>query len=359
MIFLSLRLKKTNNIFSLICLLRFDTMKISASIYSDKKRPLKEVIEDLVQHQVELLHVDCNDDLAVFEDIQQIRQWCDLPIDLHIITKEPEKYFELLRANPVEYITFQFEQLSTKLEIPEDISGKKGLAVITPTSINVFDAYTDFDFILIMATIPGQSGGVFDAINFSKIRQFRKKYPNKSIHVDGGVNGEVSFILRNMGVSSSVSGSYLFNAPSIGHALMNLTKREIESQYQVADFMMPLEECPVVQTENFSLQLILETIEKGNLGFCLITNQSGDLKGIVSSADIRKAMLRHLSDLTKIEAIDLLNEQPIAIQETATVVELLQKIKKCMFPIMYLPVLKNNGKAAGIVNFAYLIKGEL
>ena len=359
MIFLSLRLKKTNNIFSLICLLRFDTMKISASIYSDKKRPLKEVIEDLVQHQVELLHVDCNDDLAVFEDIQQIRQWCDLPIDLHIITEEPEKYFDLLRSNPVEYITFQFEQLSTKLEIPEDISGKKGLAVITPTSINVFDAYTDFDFILIMATIPGQSGGVFDAINFSKIRQFRKKYPNKSIHVDGGVNGEVSFILRNMGVSSSVSGSYLFNAPSIGHALMNLTKREIESQYQVADFMMPLEECPVVQKENISLQLILETIEKGNLGFCLITNQSGDLKGIVSSADIRKAMLRHLSDLTKIEAIDLLNEQPIAIQETATVVELLQKIKKCMFPIMYLPVLKNNGKAAGIVNFAYLIKGEL
>lgn len=359
MIFLSLRLKKTNNIFSLFCLLRFDTMKISASIYSDKKRPLKEVIEDLVQHQVELLHVDCNDEVAVFEDIQQIRQWCDLPIDLHIITEEPEKYFELLRANPVEYITFQFEQLSTKLEIPKDISGKKGLAVITPTSINVFDAYADFDFILIMATIPGQSGGVFDAINFSKIRQFRKKYPNKSIHVDGGVNGEVSFILRNMGVSSSVSGSYLFNAPSIGHALMNLTKREIESQYQVADFMMPLEECPVVQAENISLQLILETIEKGNLGFCLITNQSGDLKGIVSSADIRKAMLRHLSDLTKIEATDLMNEQPIAIQETATVVELLQKIKKCMFPIMYLPVLKNNGKAAGIVNFAYLIKGEL
>ncbi len=343
----------------MFCLLRIDIMKISASIYSDKKRPLKEVIEDLVQHQVDLLHVDCNDDLTVFDDIQQIRKWCDLPIDLHIITEDPEKYFDLLKSNPVEYITFQFEQLSKKLEIPSDISGKKGLAVITPTSVDVFDAYADFDFILIMATIPGQSGGVFDAINFSKIRQFRKKYPNKSIHVDGGVNGEVSFILRNMGVSSSVSGSYLFNAPSIGHALMNLTKREIESQFKVADFMMPLDECPVVQVENISLQLILETIEKGNLGFCLITNQSDDLKGIVSSADIRKAMLRNLSDLTKIEAIDLMNEQPIAIQETATVVELLQKIKKCMFPIMYLPVLKNNGKAAGIVNFAYLIKGEL
>lgn len=69
-------------------------MKISASIYSDKKRPLKEVIEDLVAHNVNLLHVDCNDDLAVFEDIKAIREWCDLPIDLHIITEKPEQYFQ-------------------------------------------------------------------------------------------------------------------------------------------------------------------------------------------------------------------------------------------------------------------------
>ena len=114
-------------------------MKISASIYSDKNRPLQEVIEDLVQHQVDLLHVDCNDDFSVFEDIKQIRQWCDLPIDLHIITGEPEKFYQYLRETPVEYVTFQFENLTEELDIPEDISGKKGLAIITPTSIDAFD----------------------------------------------------------------------------------------------------------------------------------------------------------------------------------------------------------------------------
>jgi len=301
-------------------------MKISASIYSDKKRPLKEVIEDLVNHQVDLLHIDCNDDLAVFGDIAQIRQWCDLPLDLHIITEHPEKYFDLLRANPVEYLTFQYEQLTEPLQIPSDISGKKGLAVITPTSVDVFDHYADFDFILIMATIPGQSGGVFDKINFSKIRQFRKKYPSKSIHVDGGVNGEVSFILRNMGVSSSVSGSYLFNAPSIGHALMNLTTREIESHYSVEDFMIPLDECPLVYTEEMSLKSILETIEKGNLGFCLVLDQHKNLKGICSSADIRKAMLRHLANLNVIGGFDIINQSPLSISNTTTVVELLKTI---------------------------------
>lgn len=334
-------------------------MKISASIYSDKKRPLTEVINDLVEHQVDLLHVDCNDDLSVFNDIQLIRSLCKLPIDLHIITNDPDKYFELLRENPVEYVTFQYEDLTKKLEIPSNITGKKGLAIITPTSITAFDEYASFDFILIMATIPGQSGGVFDKINFSKIRQFRKKYPAKSIHVDGGVNGEVSFILRNMGVSSSVSGSYLFNAPSIGHALMNLTKREIESQFHVGDFMVPLEECPVVHEATMDLRNTLQTIEDGNLGFCLVVNESGDLTGIISSADIRKGMLRNLDNLNGIAPKNLMNSNPVVVYEDSTVVELLQTIKKCPFPVMYLPVLKKERKAIGIVNFVHLIKGEL
>lgn len=334
-------------------------MKISASIYSDKNRPLKDVIDDLVQHQVDLLHVDCNDEFSVFDDIKQIRQWCDLPIDLHIITNEPEKFYDHLRRNPVEYVTFQFENLTQNLDIPEDIAGKKGLAIITPTSINVFDHYSNFDFILIMATIPGQSGGVFDKVNFSKIRQFRTKYPNKSIHVDGGVNGEVSFILRNMGVSSAVSGSYLFNAPSIGHALMNLTKREIESHFHVGDFMIPLSECPTVLWEDLELRSILETIEKGNLGFCLVIDAKGKLKGIISSADIRKAMLKKLNDLNSITSEDLINPNPLSIYEESTVVDLLKTIKKCSFPVMYLPVLKKDGSASGIVNFVHLIKGEL
>ena len=334
-------------------------MKISASIYSDKLRSLKEVIEDLVQHQVELLHVDCNDDMSVFEDIKQIRQWCDLPIDLHIITPDPNKYFDLLRENPVEYITFQFEDLQVPLKIPSDVKGKKGLAVITPTPVSVFESFNNFDFILIMATIPGQSGGKFDAINFTKIRQFRKQFPEKSIHVDGGVNGEVSFILRNMGVSSSVSGSYLFNAPSIGHALMNLTKREVESEYKLKDFMIPLEECPIVFENDLSIQSILKAIENGNMGFCLVLGSDNQFKGLISNADVRKGMLKNLSDLNKIKGEDLINRTPKTINDEDTVYSMLQLIKSCPFPIMYLPVLKNNEKSAGIVNFVNLIKAEL
>ncbi|MFN5416318.1 MAG: CBS domain-containing protein, partial [Flavobacteriia bacterium] len=285
--------------------------------------------------------------------------WTKIPIDLHIITDTPEKYFPYLIETPVEFVTFQFENITQKLEIPAEITGKKGLAIITPTSIEAFDSYSNFDFILIMATIPGQSGGVFDAVNFTKIRSFKQKYPAKAIHVDGGVNAEVSFILRNMGVDSSVSGSYLFNEPSIGQALMNLTKREVDSHFQIKDFMIPLEESPVVDEENISFEKILKAIDEGKQAFTLVVDSNKNFKGIVSNADVRKSLLRNISNLANIDVLEMINRKALTINENATVNEMLQLIKKSSFPIMYLPVVNKAEKAVGIVTFVNLIKGEL
>ena len=334
-------------------------MKISASIYSDKKRNLEEVVLDLVAHEVDLLHVDCNDDLSVFDDIKKIRTLCDTPIDLHIITESPEKYYNLLIENPVEYVTFQYENLKAPLTIPAEVSGKKGLAIITPTDHTVFEAYVDFDFILFMATIPGQSGGAFATENFKKIRSFRKKYPGKSIHVDGGVNPEVSFVLRNMGVTSSVSGSYLFKSESVGNALMNLTKREIESNFSVADFMIPISEGPTVQENQISLGSVLKSIDQGKLGFTIITGEDNRFKGLISNADIRKGLLQSLDNLDAMDLNAVINREPVSVDQTATVFEMLQTIKQSRFPILYLPVLNKSGFAVGIVTFVNLIKGEL
>jgi ribulose-phosphate 3-epimerase len=334
-------------------------MKISASIYSDKKRSLEAIVEDLTKHRVDLIHVDCNDDLSVFEDIKQIRQLSDIPIDLHIITETPENYFDALRQTPVEFITFQFEQLSSKLEIPSDIKGYKGIAVVTPTPISVFEAYTDFDFILIMATVPGQSGGQFDAVNFRKIRDFQRLYPTKRIHVDGGVNAEVSFILRNLGVYSSVSGSYLFNATSIGDALMNLTQRDVNSLFKVSDFMRTREESPIVKIEKLTMEEVLNTIEQGGLGFCIVEDKNEQLKGLISNADIRKGLLKHLKDFNKLSANEIINTTPVTINENTTVQNMLSFVRRQSFPISYLPVITDDKKASGIVTFVNLIKGEL
>lgn len=332
-------------------------MKISASIYSDKQRGLKDTIDDLVAHQVDMLHVDCNDDPSVFDDIREIRSWCDLPIDLHIISSDPTRYFDRLYDTPVEYVTFQYEDLPQAFDLPEDLPGLKGLAITTPTAVDVFDRYRDFDFILMMATVPGQSGGVFDASNFTKIRAFKRRYPGKNVHVDGGVNGEVSFILRSMGVRASVSGSFLFKATSVGQALMDLTKREIESTFQIRDFMITREECPIVEKQDLSLFKALRLIEDGALGLCIVED-NGVFEGIITNADVRRGLLRQFDDIYNIEVADILNTNPVVISDTATVNDMLRLVRSKPFPISYMPVINDDKQAVGVVTFFNLIKGE-
>ncbi len=333
-------------------------MKISASIYSTS-RPLEEVVRELDAHRIDLFHVDCNDDPKVFDDIAKIRTLSKTPVDLHIISKTPEKYFPLLEKTPCDYVTFQYEDLPGKLEIPSTIKGKIGLAITAVSDIDVFDQYASrFDFMLMMATIPGKSGGEFNKDIFRKIRAFRKKYPEKRVHVDGGVNGEVSFILRNMGVYASVSGSYLFKADTLGLALLNLKTHENESHFLVKDFMLANGEIPVLKPGERSFENVLRNIEDFAMGFTILADNNGTLEGIISNADVRKGLLKKINSLSSISEQDITNKTPVTVNENATVVELIRLIKSKKFPITYLPVVTNENKVAGALTFFNLVKGE-
>ena len=335
-------------------------MKISASVYSSKNRSLPEVISDLDIHGADLFHIDCNDDLSVFEDIAEIKQLSKTPIDLHIISSEPEKFFAQIEKNKVDYVTFQYENLKETLTIPQNISSKLGLAITTNTDISAFEEYAEkFDFVLFMTTTPGQSGGVFDKANFKKIREFRQRFPTKNIHVDGGVNGEVSFILRNMGVYSSVSGSYLMNSESMGAAMLNLKTHEVDSHFQVKDFMRTVDELPLLKLKDRSVTDILQSIEDYDVGFTILIDDDGKLDGIVTNADVRKGLLKHTDNLNDVSVADITNTNPVKANENFSVMELLKFIKQQRFAISYLPVVDDTNKVTGAVTFFNLIKGEL
>ncbi|WP_070137236.1 CBS domain-containing protein [Crocinitomix algicola] len=336
-------------------------MKISASIYSDKNNNIEETIQALNDSHVDMIHVDCNDDLNVFKDIQTIQNHSNIPIDLHIITPKIERFYPALTEFDIEFVTIQYEDLLDKtLKIPKEFCGQLGLSITSNTPIDVFDQYADeFDFILFMATTPGQSGGKFDSINFRRIRNFQKKYPNKRVHVDGGVNGEVSFVLRNMGVYASVSGSYLFNSSTINTALLNLKLNEIESGFLVKDFMRDLSESPTVNFESLELANILDAIDNGQMGFTLVLAEDNKLEGIIGNGDLRRGLKENLPNLSDINVQRLVNKNPITVPEHYTVYQLLRFIKKESRPILYLPVVDKENRAVGTVNFMNLIKGEL
>ncbi|MFK8037862.1 MAG: CBS domain-containing protein [Crocinitomicaceae bacterium] len=336
-------------------------MKISASIYSDKINTLATTIQNLNDNYVDMIHVDCKDNLAVFDDVATMKSNSKIPIDLHIITGNPEAYFDGIKKHQIDFVTFQYEDLTDKtLNIPNDFKGQLGLSITSNTPIEVFEQYKDrFDFILFMATIPGESGGSFDSRNFRRIRDFKKQFPNKRIHVDGGVNGEVSFILRNMGVYASVSGSYLFNSSTIGSALLNLKLNEIESHFLVKDFMLDLDESPYLFRDQLNLKNVINTMNQGKLGFTAVLEADNILNGIIGNADLRSGLLQHIEQLNGIEMNQIINSSPLVINENASVLDMIRFVKNSNKTILYLPVVNDNNELVGTLNFMNLIKGEI
>lgn len=334
-------------------------MKISASIYSGKDKELSDLVRELDAYRINYFHVDCNDNPDVFEDIRLIRSLSRTPVDMHLISPVPGNYWEHIRDAGVELLTLQYENLQAKPMIPAWLNLQKGLSLTSSTPVEVFDEYRDsFDFVLFMTTTPGQSGGSFNSETFRRIRKFRSRYPEKKIHVDGGINAEVSFILRNMGVETAVIGSYLFKGEFIGSAVLRLRSDDIESRYCVRDFMLQADEVPVIREDEMDFRRVLESIDHYRMGFTMVAGADGKLTGIISNADLRKALLRRIDDLNRIDVEAMINRQPAFAYEDMNVSEMLNYIKSLPFPVLFLPVVNHSGKITGTIKFNNLIKGE-
>lgn len=333
-------------------------MKISASLYSNKDKPRSKLVAELDKCHIDYFHIDCNDNPSVFDDIREIRKISKTPIDLHIITDNPSQYLELLKEEKIERVCFQYENLPDKLEIPSIEGTSFGLALVSDTDVEVFEDYKEeCDFVLIMTTTPGQSGGKFRPDNFQKIRKFRNTFPGKEIEVDGGVNDEIGFILRMLGVQSVVSGSYLVNHESIPEALLHLRSSVVHSEFTVKDFMIIKQNAPIVSFDS-SVQRIIQTIDNYKMGFAIVEDDEGKLVGISSNADVRKGLLRKFEDLNDLETEDIVNHSPAKISEDATISEMLDFIHTKKFLISYLPVVDNQDQLSGAVSFINLIRSE-
>ncbi|MFC2123250.1 CBS domain-containing protein [Bacteroidota bacterium] len=335
-------------------------MKISASLYSSKEKNLEDLVRDLDLHYIDKFHIDCNDDPSVFNDIRRIREISSTPIDLHIISENPEQYFENIQKYQIEYVQVQFENLNHFVEFPRDDNTEFGVAILSDTSADMLEPYREScSFILLMTTTPGKSGGIFGRENFSKIREVRNTYPGKRICVDGGVNAEVSFILRNMGVDTIVSGSYLVNHDSVGAALLNMRTENIHSHFLVQDFMIGVDDIPVIKYEEATIPKVLQVIDDYNLGFTFYLDKSEKFHGLSSNADVRKGLLKNLDDLGKTSVDQIVNTDPVTIDQDATIEEMLNIIKKQRFLVSFLPVIDKERNLMGAVTFFNLIRGEL
>ena len=336
-------------------------MKISASIYSNKDMSLKALVNELDSVKIDMLHIDFNDEKTeinkIENDIKEIRKISSTPLDLHIISKNPSKYDDFIKRNKIEFVTYQIENINEEFSISEINQTSFGIAITSNTDFKLFKNYEKFcDFILLMTTTPGESGGSFNHINFKKIRDFKNLFPSKRVYVDGGVNDEIAFILRILGVSSVVSGSFLVKN-NIPKSLLKLRSSVINSKLKVEEFMISRDESPIV-TFNSSLFETLVKIEDYNFGFTLVEDENKKFIGIVSMADIRKYIINNQNINLKENIKNVINKNPIVIYDDDDINKMLETTQNREFLISFIPVLNKKNEIVGCVTFFNLINSE-
>lgn len=335
-------------------------MKISASIYSGNAANIESEIKELdLLLGVDYYHVDSIEVLEVFNEIKFIKSFSKKPVDLHIISQNPEKYYDQIDEYEVDFVAFQIENLPKDFSLPTFKNSKIGIAIQAETDLEVLKPFVEkIDFLLFMTTIPGKSGGTFKKENFDKIRFIKKKHPTLTLHVDGGVNNEVSFILRSMGVEVAISGSYLMKNASLGNALVALKHQFQGSEFTVREMMMNRDELPILKYNDADFYKILTTIEQYQMGFCFFEDENQQFMGLCSNADIRKALIKKYNTLKDIKAEDLINRKPISILENKNIHQMLDLVKQTPFLLTFIPVVSENNQLVGAISFNQLIKGE-
>lgn len=335
-------------------------MKISASLYSSSLQDLPSLVHELDALQLDFFHLDCfeGQEQKVSKDIRAIQQISNTPIDLHVIGANYSSFFDMAQDLGVSQLTLQYENLPEHISLPADRLYNLGLAIVNDTSLEVLDKVKDsIDYILLMTTTPGKSGGKFEKTSFDRIRKCKQMYPNLPIYVDGGINAEVSFILRLLGVRQAVSGSFLVNHQNIAKALADLRFHQQGSAYQIKDFLLEARHLPVLNPSTCRVKDVILTMDECKLGFVLF-EEGGSFVGICSNADLRKGILKYLDSPNDMKVRDMINYHPIVIQDESTTDEMLSLVKRYDFPILFLPVVGQDGVLKGAVLFNELIKGE-
>lgn len=329
-------------------------MRISASIYANSRQNnLDILIQQLDVHDIDMIHVDCNETDAVFEDIEKIRSVSNTPIDLHIISTEPEKYLSRIEQWRIEYVSFQYENLHRFPVLPKKNSSTRfGLSITADTPVEVFEQVKDdYEFLMLMSTVPGKSGGTFNSKSFQDIIAFKQRFPNKQIHVDGGINDQIAYILRLLGVNAVVSGSYLMSHESLSAGLLSFHRSPDDNHhsYRIGEFMVPINYLPVIELQQLDFKSVIQLIEDYKYGFVLVTDTDGKLEGVITNADVRRGLLRHFNNLNEVNPFNLLNKNPVVIQEDNTVAGMLRLLNELNFIVLFLPVIDKNNMLRGAV----------
>ena len=209
---------------------------ISPSILSADFVNLERDIKSVEESGADWLHIDVMDGHFVpnitigVPVVKSIKKITKLPLDVHLMIENPEKYIIPFANAGADILTVHYEATGENTEdVLQKIKSngmKAGLSIKPKTKPEDIVQYTNIaDLILVMTVEPGFGGQEFmpecaAKLAFIKERQGRDKY----LQVDGGINDKTAKICVSNGANSLVAGNYIFNSDNIKER-MNILKQ--------------------------------------------------------------------------------------------------------------------------------------
>ncbi len=208
---------------------------VSPSILSADFANLERDIQLVENNGADWIHVDVMDGHFVpnitigIPVVKSIKKVTKLPLDVHLMIENPEKYIKDFANAGADILTFHYEAVK-KENIKNLISEIKELGVKAGLSIKpktqpeeIFKFLQDLDLVLVMTVEPGFGGQKFMEDCAEKIKLIMQHAPeNLYIQVDGGINAQTGKICTEFGANSLVAGSYIYKAENIKDAISSL-----------------------------------------------------------------------------------------------------------------------------------------
>lgn len=206
---------------------------VSPSILSADFANLERDIKRIEDGGADWVHVDVMDGHFVpnitigVPVVASIGKVTKLPLDVHLMIENPEKYVEPFVKAGADILTFHYEcgtDIKKTIDLIKSFGIKVGLSIKPKTTPDVvFQYLKDLDLLLVMTVEPGFGGQKFMQDCADKIPVIKEKAPeNLIIQVDGGINAETARICTFYGANSLVAGNYIYKSADIKSAIKSL-----------------------------------------------------------------------------------------------------------------------------------------
>ena len=215
------------------------SVRIAPSILSADFARLADEIAMCEAGGADWIHVDVMDGRFVpnltfgAKVIETVRRLTDLPIDVHLMVVEPERYFDDFMAAGANGLTIHTEvspHLHRQLMRIRELGGRAGAVINPATPLDaVREVAADLGLLLIMSVNPGFGGQAFIPGSVDKIARARRLLDETGsqalLEVDGGISRDTVAQCWRAGADTFVAGNAIFGAADPQAEILALRNR--------------------------------------------------------------------------------------------------------------------------------------